>query len=346
MKPFAMARPTTELQAVDYLSRIEGPVAFLAGGTDLISLMRAGLVSPSHVIDLKSIPTLNQIEAANGGIQIGATVTLAELQRSKLLRRFQSLQDAIDGIRAIQILESGTIGGDLCHLPNCWFFRSGYGLSGIHQEVSLPEVDDNRYHAIFGNHGAAKFVCASRLAPALIAWGAKVRVVGPSTSDARAGDTIDAFWIPLERLYASEFDSQQRIFVLQPTQFISHIWIPEATEFASATYEVMPTEGLDWPLAAASVCIQVEQGTVRDCRIILGHVAPMPWNAEGAARYLVGCELSEQTAAAAAAISVESATPLSMNGYKVDLTRTVVKRALLNASKDLSSGKSVAREIL
>jgi len=327
VKSFEYARPETEAEAVQFLGDAAGGTAVLAGGTDLTSLMRAELVTPARVVDLKRIPTLHQITRAEQGVQIGSLVTLEELASHPLLKGYRSLFDVVEGVRAIQVQGSGTVGGDLCHLPNCWYFRSGYGLLGMDDGVSLPETGDNRYHAILGNSGPAKFVNASRFAPALIAWGARVRVIGPTPDQAE--------WLPLEYFYVTPRTGNQGNTVLKPGQLISHIWLPDAGEMASATYEVLQMEGLDWPLAAAGVTVRVEGGTVRQASIVMGHVAPVPWIAQEASRLLLGKPLTEATAEMAADAAVARATPLSMNEYKVQLARTAVKRALLKSVDQL-----------
>ena len=327
MKAFEYARPETEAEAIEFLGTDAGQTAVLAGGTDLVSLMKAELLTPSRVVDLKRIPSLGEVTRADGGVQIGSLVTLSNLIQHPLLGGYRSLFDVVEGVRAIQVQENGTVGGDLCHLPNCWYFRSGYGLLALDKGVSLPEAGDNRYHAILGNSGPAKFVNASRFAPALIAWGAKVRVIGPQPDQAE--------WLPMEYFYISPKTNSQGNTVLKAGQLISHVWLPDAAETASATYEVLQTEGLDWPLASAGVTLGLDGGYVREARIVMGHVAPVPWIANDAARMLIGQPLNDDTAGMAADAAVARATPLSMNEYKVQLARTAVKRALLKAAGKL-----------
>ncbi|RLS45140.1 MAG: molybdopterin dehydrogenase [Planctomycetota bacterium] len=338
MKSFEYARPETEAEAVEFLGTNAGQTVVLAGGTDLVSLMKAELVTPSRVVDLKRIPSLREVTRIDGGVQIGSLATLSDLAQHPLLGGYRSLFDVIDGVRAIQIQGSGTIGGDLCHLPNCWYFRGGYGLLAMDKGVSLPEVGDNRYHAILGNSGPAKFVNASRFAPALIAWGAKVRVISKvdgqkslSHNSQSSTPNLHEEWLPLEYFYISPKTNAQGNTVLKPGQLISHVWLPDAGNMTSATYEVLQTEGLDWPLASAGVCVDVEGGLVRQARIVMGHVAPTPWLANDAARLLIGQSLNDDTAGMVADAAVSQATPLSMNDYKVQLARTAVKRALLKS---------------
>lgn len=330
MRPFEYARPTTEAEAVEMLQAHDGNTALLAGGTDLISLMQADLVRPERVVDIKNVESFQGISNVEGGLLIGTLATLEELSDNPLVAGHRGLLDAIRGIRAIQIQSSGTLGGDLCHLPNCWYFRNGYGLLGRDGRESLPETGDNRYHAVLGNRGSAKFVSATRLAPVLIAFGARVRIVGPQPGQEE--------WIALEQFYQSPRTERQGVTVLRPGQLLTHVWVPSAAGLASATYDVQQLQGLDWPLAAAACCLQLEGGIVQHARVVLGHLAPTPWVAEAAGRSLIGASITEATAQAAAEQALSDASPLSMNGYKVQLGVTAVKRALLKATNQWQEG--------
>jgi xanthine dehydrogenase YagS FAD-binding subunit len=324
MRPFEYARPETEAEAVEFLNEHRGNTAVLAGGTDLLNLLKADLATPSRLVDLKHIPSLKEVRPADGGVQIGALVTLADLDDHPLVADYRSLLDVVDGVRSIQIQCSGTIGGDLCHQPNCWYFRNGHGLVAWQDGESLVAAGDNRYHAILGNQGPAKYVNASRFAPGLIAWGARVRIAGPSSDEEQ--------WAPLEYFYLVPQTSSQPTLLLKPGQLITHIWLPDSQNRVSASYEVLQLEGLDWPLAAAACTLEIEGGVVREARIVLGHVAPIPWLAQDAARFLVGQAVTEDSAERAGDMAVSRATPLSMNEYKVQLARTAVKRAILKAA--------------
>lgn len=323
MRPFEYARPETEAEALEMLNDHGGNTAVLAGGTDLISLLKRELIAPERVVDLKNVPSLTEIREEDGRVRIGSLVTLDEMKKHPLLAGYHSLRHVIDGIRAIQIQQMGTLGGDLCHLPNCWYFRSGYGLLAIDKGVSLVEEGDNRYHAVFGNQGAAKFVSASRFAPGLIAWGGSVEVIGPEPHQSES--------IPLEYFFIAPKLSSQGVTVLKPGQLISHIRLPAVGQKQSAAYEVLQMEGLDWPLAAAASCVDIEGGVVRSAKIVMGHVAPTPWVATAAAKVLLNRPLTAEIAGQAADIAVAQATPLSNNAYKVQLARTAVKRSLLKA---------------
>jgi xanthine dehydrogenase YagS FAD-binding subunit len=183
---------------------------------------------------------------------------------------------------------------------------------------------DSRYHAILGNSGPAKFVNPSRLAPALIALGARLRIIGP-------GEDAAAF-LPLADFYRTPRDEGQREFTLLPGQVVTHVHLPPADGVKSATYEVRHGEGPDYPLAAAAAALVIEHGIVTAASVVMGHVAPTPWISLDAARALVGRVVNEQTAAAAGRVAVAGATPLKDNEYKVQLAQVAVKRAILTAA--------------
>jgi xanthine dehydrogenase YagS FAD-binding subunit len=328
MRPFEYANPRTEAEAVELLNAHDGHTAVLAGGTDLFNLLQRDIVTPQRVVDIKNIESLRGVTPVPDGVLVGALTTLDDILSEPMLQDYASLVQVADAVHAIQVRSNGTLGGDLCLLPNCWYFRNGYGLLGQEDGHSLVAEGRNDNHAIFGNRGPAKFVSASRFAPALIAWGAKVRIVGPEPNQVSM--------LPLEYFFVTPKTSEQNVTVLQPGQIVTHVWLPTAAHnITSASYEVLQLEGLDWPLAAASVCVESSAGIVKDARIVLGQVAPTPWSSFDAVATLVGKEITEATAQAAGDAAVAKATPLSDNDYKVQLARTAVKRALLRAAGQL-----------
>jgi len=323
MKPFEYAAPRTESQVLDLLSDEPGHTEILAGGTDLVGLMQQMLVTPQRVVNILEVPTLKDLEPLDEGVvSIGAAVTLDVLLDSPYLDPYPSIKQAIAGIASMQLQCQGTLGGEILQRPQCWFYRNGKGLLGA--GGTAAEGGDNRYHAIFGNSGAAKFVNASRIAPALIALGAQVRVIGPGEDDEK--------YVSVESLFRTPRHEAERETTLLPGQLVTHILLPAAAGIANATYEVRHGEGPDYPLVSAAVAVRIEDGIVREARIVLGHVAPTPWFSQSAADAILGWRIDENSAAAAGRAAVASATPLSGNGYKVQLAQTAVKRALLRAA--------------
>src|SRR6266700_4146582 len=179
MQPFEYANPTTVQEAVGLLGARWGEADVLAGGTDLISLMKEYLATPKRVVNIKNIKELGGIQDSKTGLRIGATVTIDELlENAAVQKNFPALTAAARGVASPQIRNMGTVGGDLCQRPRCWYFRGGHGLLGKDKNgQSLIPNGENKYHAILGNSGPAYFVSASSLGPALIALGAKIKLV-------------------------------------------------------------------------------------------------------------------------------------------------------------------------
>ena len=322
MQAFEYANPTTTAEAVLLLSEADGEAQALAGGTDLLSLMKDGVVAPKRLVNVKSIAEMGGIDWQDGeGLRIGAVATLNELaSHPEAGARFPALAQAIDGVRSPQLRTMGTVGGELLQRPRCWYYRSGFGLLARADGKSLVPDGDNRYHAIFGNDGPAYFVHPSSLAPPLIALGARVRVVGPD------GERETA----LADLYRTPSREGEREVGLAWNELVTDILLPDTTT-RNATYEVRQKEALDWPLAAAAVALEIDGGTIRSARVVLGHVAPTPFFSEAAGAALEGRQLNAESAESAGASAVQGAKALSGNGYKIQLARVAVKRAVLRA---------------
>lgn len=337
MRSFEYARPETEAEALEMLAEHGGNTAILAGGTDLMNLLKRDVIQPARVVDIKNVSSWRGIKPHDGGVLIGANTTLDEINEHALAADYRSLIDVIDGIRAIQITANGTLAGDLCQMPHCWYFRNGYGLLAMKDGESLVATGDNRYHAILGNSGPAKFVSASRFAPSTIAWDAKVRLVTLARSAGEGAEAIASKeeWLPLDYFFQSPKTNSQGVTVLKPGQLITHVWLPSASNTRSATYEVLELCGLDQPQASAACCLGIDGGVVRSAKIVLGHVAPTPWVAHEAAKWLVGQPLTADIAETAGRMALANATPLSLNDYKVTMAQTAVKRALLKATNQL-----------
>lgn len=321
MQPFEYASPKSLKEAFPLLGAQWGEADILAGGTDLLSLMKDFVHTPKRLVSLREIKTLAGISKVSGGVRIGALTTVEALMSDATIRNtYPSLHQAARWITSPQIRNTGTVGGDLCQRPRCWYFRQGHGLLAMRDGKSLVVEGDNRYHAIFGN-GPARFVSASSFGPALIALGAKIKL--ESAAGAREVDAAKFFLSPTAE--------GQREVDLKPNEILTEILLP-ATTARNATYEVRQKDALDWPLAAASAALTMSGNTVSKAVIVLGHVAPTPVVSEAAAAALSGKAVNADTAAAAAAEAVKAAKPLSGNAYKVTLAKTAVKRAILRAA--------------
>jgi xanthine dehydrogenase YagS FAD-binding subunit len=322
MQAFEYANPTTVQEAVRLLSAKWGEADVLAGGTDLLALMKERLHTPKRVVNIKNIKELEGISKSADGLRIGALVTMDELAKNADVKAsYKALSDAAAGIPSPQIRHMGTAGGDLCQRPRCWYFRNGFGTLAMKDGKSLVPDGANQYHAIFGS-GPAYFVSPSSLGPALVALNAKVKLV--SAKGPRE--------VPVASFFLAPANETARETALRPDEILTEIIVPTAT-VKSSTYEVRQKDALDWPLATASVVLTMKGNAIGSARVVLGHVAPKPWDAAGAAKALAGKTITADTAEAAGKAAVEGAQPLSQNAYKVTLARVAVKRALLDAVK-------------
>ncbi len=322
MRSFEYASPTSREDAVNLLAENPGQAVILAGGTDLLSLMKDDVETPARIVSLKAITDLGGLDSSSTGLRIGPLVTLDELAgHAEVKEHYPSLVQAALGVRSPQLRSMGTVAGELCQRPRCWYYRGGFGLLGRHEGKSLVTAGENRYHAILGNAGPAYFVSPSSLAPALVALGARIKLLGPK------GDRE----LPLETFFRIPKAEGEREHDLGADEIVTDILVPPAAG-PNATYEVRQKEALDWPLAAAAVALEMNGSRVKSARVVLGHVAPTPWVAAEAAKALRGKAPDEAAGDAAGRAAVKGARPLSHNQYKIRLARVAVKRATLRAT--------------
>jgi xanthine dehydrogenase YagS FAD-binding subunit len=327
MRPFEYTVPTTARQAVALLAAAgheERGSLPVAGGSDLVALLKDEVVTPGRLVDLTGLADLRGISPReDGGLVLGALTPLADLAAApELAAAHPALARALGRVASPQIRSVGTLGGNLCQRPRCWYFRLGYGLLALHDGESMVRRGDDRYHAILGNDGPALFVSPSTVAPLLIALGAEVSAAGP-----RGERTF-----PLAELYRVPRADGESELTLARGEIVTRVALPPPAGRRAASYEVRQRKSLDWSLATASVVLGLGGGRVREARVVLGQVAPVPWRAEAAERALAGQAVDAATAAAAADAAVAGARPIRTNAYKIRLARTAVKRAILEAA--------------
>ena len=321
MNAFDFAAPTSVEDAVKLLGGQN--TAALSGGTDLIGRMKDDVASPQRVVYLKDIKALAGISGDPGsGLTIGAGTLLAAIVEHKAIHEsYPALWQSTLEVGTPQIRNMATLGGNLLQRPRCWYFRAGNGLLAMKDGKSLVRAGDNRYHAIFMTDGDALFVSPSSLAVPLIALGAKATITGPK------GERT----VPVEDLYQVPKTEKDRELTVAPDELLTKVMIPPA-KGKNASYEVRQKQAHDWPLVLASVNYALDGDKVADPRVVIYGVAPIPWRSAAAEKAIAGKPITMETAAAAGEAAIVGAEPLSMNAYKVGLTRTAVKRALLAAA--------------
>jgi xanthine dehydrogenase YagS FAD-binding subunit len=324
MNRFEYVSPDSMKQALGLLSANWGDTQILAGGTDLLALMKDYLVTPKRVVNIKQLPGMHAISNEGGGVQIGALVTLDRIADAAQIRRdFPALAQCVADAASPQIRNMATIAGNLCQRPRCWYFRNGLGLLPKTPDgKSLVVEGDNRYHAILGNEGQAYFVSPSTIAPMLIAYGARLRITGPSGEHE----------VDVEKFFRIPASENEREHDLKANELITAVVIPPGKGVRAANYEVRQRVSFDWPLATAAVALHMNGSTVESARIVMGSVAPVPWVSPEAAQVIAGKSIDEGTASAAGEAAVSKARPLRHNEYKVKLAAVAVKRALLAAA--------------
>jgi len=330
MKAFEYVAPTNVKGAVDRLEERPGESQPLAGGMDIIGLMKDYVLQPERLVALGDIGDLRGIaQTDDGGLRIGAMVTVAEIAADERIRtNWPALAAAAEQVGMPQIRNRGTIGGNLCQRPRCWYFRSEYFECLRKGGAACFAVDgDNRYHAIFDT-GPCPIVHPSNCAIALQAYGASVMVAGPGP---RSSEDLRFQSMPIADFFVRPARNIRQENVLEDDEIVTMIELPPASTNA-ATYVIKHKQSHDWPIVMASAVLDMDGGTARAASIVMGAVAPIPWRSEAAERSITGQVVSVASAEAAAEAAVADAEPLDHNAYKVRLARTAVKRAILEAA--------------
>jgi xanthine dehydrogenase YagS FAD-binding subunit len=320
MKAFQHKNAASVKEAVTLLSQNRGKALPIAGGSDLLGELKDRLETPALVVNLKTIPGLDRIEQKSGFVSIGPLVTVTDLAEHSLIRQhFPVAAEAASVIASLQIRNVGTVGGNLCQRPRCWYYRGPFECLRKGGRTCYAVLGENRYHAILGG-GPSYIVHPSDLAPALISLDAKARIAGPS------GERT----IPLERFFVLPTVNVQRENVLKPDELLIEVQVPLPVAGTRSTYwKQMERDAWDFALVSAAVAVRQNNGRIEHARVVLGGVAPIPWRSKEAEAALVGKPLDAQTAARAAESAMIPARPLRDNAFKVDLSKAILRSALL-----------------
>jgi xanthine dehydrogenase YagS FAD-binding subunit len=325
MKPFDYYRVTTVGQAVALLTKYQEKAAILAGGSDLLGLIKDGvegpaLKTPKHLIDIKGIKDLSYIKEQKTGLRIGAGTTLSEIVHSDLIEnKYPIVAQAAKQVAVPQIRNVATLGGNLCQRPRCWYFRGKLFSDCIRKGGTscYGKDGENQYHAIMGGD-----ICCmaylSDMAPALIALDAKAEIAGPK------GTKI----IPLEKFYVSPEQALMKENVLSPQEMLVAVEIPAGSQGRKSIYlKLKERQAFDFAVVSVAVSVALKGSTVTDSRVVFAGLAPFPTRSVKAESALKGKELKSAVAAACSACVV-GAQPLGKNAYKIEATKGVLEEAL------------------
>ena len=325
MKAFAYVDTRNEKEAVQALRFVGGVAMPLAGGQDLLARLKDYVTSVDRLVNVKGALDTTVTATPDGGLKIGAAMKIVDLmENAQVQRLYPAVIAATGDIGTPQIRNQGTVGGNINQRPRCWYFRNEefncYKKGG---NRCFSPAGENQFHAIFGNNGPSHIVHPSSLAVPFVAYGAKFRLA--NYTGEREVPASEYFTMPTLR-------NVQKENVLGDDELMTHVILPPPGNVKTGHYEVRYKASHDWPLAFSTVVLAMNGNTIQSARVVLGAVAPVPWRSEDAERALAGKPLSEQTATEAADAAVRAAQPLNRNGYKVQIARTAVKRAILQAA--------------
>jgi len=333
MERFELAIPSTVTEAIDLLpAKWEddgGREAMpLAGGQDLITVLKEGLHAPDRLVHLKALEDFAGMKGLpSGGFIIGAMSKVAAIATDPRIRTaWRALAEAAETVGSPQIRNQATLGGNLCQRPRCWYFRSSDApclKKGGYECFAYG--GKNKYNAIFGG-GPSYIVHPSDIAPALQMLGAEVKTQSGSGSRV----------IAMSDLYTLPADSDvTRETILGPDELIESVSLPALPEGMRTTYVKAQERGsFDFALSAVALGLRLRGDEIAECRIVLGSVAPTPWRAQAAEELAVGMKNGPKAWASIAERALEGAEPLSENAYKIPLTAGLVEKAFKRLSTE------------
>jgi xanthine dehydrogenase YagS FAD-binding subunit len=315
---FSYVRALSLEEAIKHLSS-EG-ARLHAGGIDLLGCLHDHVFGIEKMVSISGLKELHGIsDGDNGGLRIGALTTLADVAgRQVIKKRYPALAQAAASTASPQLRHQGTIGGNLCQKPRCWYYRGEFHCLRKGGDRCYAVAGENHYHCIFGGD-RCYIVHPSDTAPALVALGATVRIAGPEGTRTVA---VEKFHVP------PNVDIHKET-VLEAGEIVTEIILPPPAQGLKSSYrKVKARRSWDFALAGVALAIQFEGTTVSKANVVFSGAAPVPWRSKEAEKVIMGQELTSGIVAQAAEAAVGSARPLEHNGYKVSLFRGIVREEL------------------
>lgn len=291
-----------------------------SGGSDLIGCLRDGVFTAEKVVSLSAIKELKGItKLANGGISIGGMTPVKDVAAdASIAEHYPTLHHAARVIASPQLRNQGTLAGNICQRPRCWYYRGDYHCAKKGGEMCYAYDGENVYHAIFGGD-PCYIVHPSDSAPALISLGASIVIAGPQGSRT----------LPLEQFFVLPADDLYHENVLKPGEVVTQILLPPPAGVKGIYRKIRTRESWDFAIVSAAITVKVEGGVVKQSRIVLGGVAPKPWPVPEADKALIGKKIDMASAKEAAEAALKGAKPLAQNAYKIEMAKGAIIDALL-----------------
>ncbi len=319
MKSFEYVNPK-DIKAVPKILTEAGSKALLyAGGTDALARMKEGVSRPDVVVNLKNLRELNFIKADRKGLFIGAGTLLADILEDKEAQAYPGLIEAVTSVGTIQLRNMGTLGGNLCQRPRCWYYRSDrFNCLRKGGDTCFAIYGENKYHCIAGGDPCF-IVHPSDVAPMLIALDAQIFILGPKGEKKVKAD--DFFVLPDTDPFKEN--------ILKDDELVTKVFIPAASKSLKSHYvKFRERDSFDFAMVSVAVAAKVDGEKLSNVRIVYGGVAPKPWRALSAEKMLEGKSASEDDVLKAGVVEFADAEPLEQNEYKVVLARNLLKRAV------------------
>jgi xanthine dehydrogenase YagS FAD-binding subunit len=322
MKNFTHIKPQNLQEACQLIGHNWKDALPYAGGTDLLGLMKDGIETPGRLIDLKALPGMDKIAYNPGkGLKIGALVTIAEIAEHELIdKKFTVLAQAAREVASPQLRSQGTIGGNICQRPRCWYFRGDFHCLRKGGDACYAVEGENKYHCIIGG-GPCFIVHPADTAVALLALNASVTVFPAKKSQP----------IPLKDFFVLPGKQVTRENILNPGEIITEILVPDPPPGTRSGYLKVKERGVwDFAIVSAAAVLQVQAGIVKAARVALGGVAPIPWWEQQVSSRLQGMTVNSDHLEQIVSSAMKDAEPLEQNAYKVPLARNLIKRSITN----------------
>jgi xanthine dehydrogenase YagS FAD-binding subunit len=293
----------------------------LAGGTDLLGCLRDAIFPADKLVSISRLDKLRGVtETADGGLRIGALTTITQVAENPIVKeRYRGLARGASEVASPQLRNQGTIGGNICQKPRCWYYRGEFHCLRKGGRLCYAFGGENQYHCIFGSDDKCCIVHPSDIAPALVAFEAQARIVGPK------GNRL----VPLENFHVLPRENVEKETVLDPGEIVTEILLPRPPNGIRSSYrKVRARRSWDFALAGVALAIVLSRDRVERARVVLSGAAPIPWRSREVERVITGNRLDAAIVAEAAKAAVKNAQPLAHNDYKISLFRAIIEEQL------------------
>ncbi|MBI5251249.1 MAG: xanthine dehydrogenase family protein subunit M [Desulfomonile tiedjei] len=316
---FKYVRPGSVEEAIDHLTS-EGARVH-AGGTDLLGCLRDNVFGALKVVSINALDDLRGIrQTPDRGVRIGALATITQVENHELINeRYKGLAMGASEVASPQLRNQGTIGGNICQKPRCWYYRGEFHCIRKGGNLCYAFGGENQFHCIFGSDKKCCIVHPSDIAPALVAFDARVRVSG------HKGDRL----VPIEKFYVLPGEDVERETVLEAGEIVTEIILPPIIEGTRSSYrKVRARRSWDFALAGVALALVLKGGKVESGRVVLSGAAPVPWRSHTVEKVIIGQKLDSKTITRAAETAVHNAEPLAKNSYKIPLFKAIIEEEL------------------